>query len=400
MNIFINAIIFNIPVIILLFWSLLDIFDEFLVHNFSLAFKDIFDKENVIRERCFCNTEINRVDSRYDRCPIFKNIERLNESKHFKDKRGYPFFDPEDVRDDLGLAIELKISEKPVPKYLRNKYTSLSNLLDRYIEEEKTWFELDQSFERKNKDINHFKRFFLDGRRYLLTCILGEWRHPLESKWQELYAYPSNISKRFQYLLAIELNKIIYDETLLDHEAFAIDETITLLFENYKKRKNSLREDHPHPPLQLNRYLLESAFKEELREGVYSNHLWNIVKHEFIFTGKQTHYFEIIVVQLFLLIIEPMKNGMSNVYLTILLLIMVILIAQSFKLKPIDWFMNRYIRLLVITVAFLSSFSFYLVWVEKFYWGNFFQTMCLIIIGLSIINLSHNIKCLIKDSKI
>jgi hypothetical protein len=389
MSIFISAIVFNIPTILLLIWSAFDIFNEFKIHDFSASFENLINKESIITETCRCKV-VKSI-----KCPVFQNSRNLIYTKHFRERKGYPFFYPEDLRDELGMAIKLKNSWDKVPVYLRYKYLSLPKTLNMYFDNKDTsGNDFFISLKERNQKIIFISKIFLNFKKFLIDALLGEWRHPIESKWQEKYAYPPDIFERYQYHLSIELNKMIFDKTLYNPNIFVVSEDLRKLFEDYMSKKRN------YSPLQLNRLLLEESFPDELRKGTYSNHVWNIVKQDFMLPGKQAHYFEIIVVQLFLLVIEPFRVGLPYNYLILAALALVILVFHASKQKPFDWFLNRYLRFIATVLAFSFCYLFYLIWVEKYYAvTGIAANLCLLFSFAILLNIVHNINCVIEDRK-
>lgn len=355
-----NAIIEDIPLIFLIFFTFLELSNEFMIHKYSKGIDNIDKNLDRIRELC---TNMHGKAKEDEVCPVFNNIDLLKKNKNFRETTGYPFLNENSFRDVFSLAIKLRHSTDELSKYLgQNKEIAankeLAEFLEFYVDGMKDKAHLESVL--RNMPLKFHEAFCTNSRRRLIHWIYGVWYHPIKTMKQEKYAYPAKYTRRFTYLFAIKLNKILYGPCIYDAARFSgitlSPDTETKL-NDYLNNKNFYDSDpeSEFKPLQLNRRLLEAAYPNEITREAYTNHLWNIIKFRFILTSKQAQYFELITAQIFVIALPTLKWGLSSDNVLIVIMGLFTLPAV-FKEKPFDWFKNRYYRFIGALIIFLALY--------------------------------------------
>jgi len=347
------ALIDNFPILLLTVYCFIEVFNEFQIRNYYKSIDYIYDNLERIRELCTNKSPDARRD---EECPIFNHILNLKHDRRFREKSNYPFLSERDFVDVFGFALKLKY---PNPSDKLSNFIASNDkikiLLDYNIDglREAAVAERDLN----NRPIKLLHKYYIKTRRALIHFIYGEWYHPLKSARQETKAYPCEFVPRFKYCLAIQLNKILYGACIYREDLFSgitlspyAQKQLNLFHEN----KNKYSSEFKH--IQLNRLLLEEAYPNEIRKGDYTNHLWNIIKNKYILLDKQTHFFEIITTQVFVLGILSMRTG-NHSSIAFFLLIIAYIFPVIIGDNTFDWFKNKNFRFIVALLFFLIFYG-------------------------------------------
>lgn len=369
-----EALIFSIPIIIIFVYSVQELFDELRFTQFHRSLDIIIKKSKTIRELCYCKT----IPCGGNKCPILKDIENINKHKYVSEKYDTPYLKMEDLNNPIDLAAKLKNPKDTVSIYINDNVKEIRDVLDDYnfIKSNGKNYKLPLNIKKTNR----LQSIYLDLRRSIIIFFLGEW-HPGSnetssrtiSEMHKYHAHPGDLVKQLSYKLCVILNeKFIYGKCIYEIGKFPdLDKKLTpldkALLETAIKSGTA-----PSKSVQLNRIILDSNYKDEIKKNDYINYLWKIVKRDVILGNKQAYYFELAAVQFFALGLVSLKPilsvSMSGQFLDLShavfpqpnLIISVCLSAififaggqliTSKDVEPFGWFKNRWLRVLATTV--------------------------------------------------